>query len=190
LVRDTRAILVSAAAKLLDRGGPAAVTLREVGRIAGVSHNAPYKHFESKEDLLAAIASRELGSTSGGTAADFANPTKALRQLMHAYVKWARAKPQRFKLTFGSWKIQNGELAEAAAHSRNRLLSIVAAAQANRDLPPGDPDRVAALFLAVAHGAADLALSGHLAANGKGKVDPEDLIDDLITYLSAGRKSR
>jgi AcrR family transcriptional regulator len=30
--------------------------LREVARRAGVSHNAPYRHFRDKDDLLAAIA--------------------------------------------------------------------------------------------------------------------------------------
>ena len=58
-------ILVAVAAELLDQGGPAAVTLRDVGRRAEVSRNAPYKHFASKEDLLAAIASRELTRQSG-----------------------------------------------------------------------------------------------------------------------------
>jgi hypothetical protein len=55
--QPTRETLVSAAAELLDRGGPDAVTLREVGHLAGVSHNAPYKHFAGKESLLAAVAS-------------------------------------------------------------------------------------------------------------------------------------
>jgi AcrR family transcriptional regulator len=71
-VDSTRDRLVDAATELLDEGGPAAVTLREVGRRAGVSHNAPYKHFADKESLLAAIAARELnlhdwGDTSAPT---------------------------------------------------------------------------------------------------------------------------
>jgi Bacterial regulatory proteins, tetR family len=43
MVPTTRDALVAAAAQLLDAGGPEAVTLREVGHRAGVSHNAPYK---------------------------------------------------------------------------------------------------------------------------------------------------
>ncbi|WP_291410022.1 TetR/AcrR family transcriptional regulator [Actinophytocola sp.] len=54
----TRESLVDAATALLDEGGVAAVTLREVGRQVGVSHNAPYKHFASKELLLAAVRRR------------------------------------------------------------------------------------------------------------------------------------
>ena len=59
---STRDRLAAAAASLLDGGGPDAVTLREVGRMAGVSHNAPYKHFADKSALLAEIATRQLRS--------------------------------------------------------------------------------------------------------------------------------
>src|SRR5215475_3509157 len=102
MASDTRSALVTAAAELLDQGGPAAVTLREVGKRAGVSHNAPYKHFANKEDLLAAIASRELSRQSEQmNAIDLRKkPLETLRRLMHAYIEWARTYPERFKLTF------------------------------------------------------------------------------------------
>ncbi|MGF6880752.1 hypothetical protein ABIA39_000633 [Nocardia sp. GAS34] len=50
---------------------------------------------------------------------------------------------------------------------------------------PGNPERLAALLRAQAHGAADLAAAGHLAADGKGRADPADLVDDLLGYLPA-----
>jgi hypothetical protein len=59
----------------------------------------------------------------------------------------------------------------------------VLAAQAANQAPVGDPERVAALVLALAHGAADLALGGHLARNGKGHASAEDLIDDLFALF-------
>lgn len=48
--------LVAAATALLDSGGEAAVTLRAVAQASNVSHNAPCKHFESRDALLAAVA--------------------------------------------------------------------------------------------------------------------------------------
>ena len=42
---STRDQLVAAAARLLDEGGPEAVTLRAVAQAVGVSHHAPYRHF-------------------------------------------------------------------------------------------------------------------------------------------------
>jgi len=40
-------------------------TLREVARRAGVSHNAPYRHFKDRDDLMATVATqgfRELNN--------------------------------------------------------------------------------------------------------------------------------
>lgn len=186
---STRDRLIDAATRLLDEGGPAAVTLREVGRLAGVSHNAPYKHFASKEDLLAAVAARQLGHQdrpSDGARDDPAG-ADALRRMMHSYVRWAMRYPARFKLTFGSWSTDSKELAEAATAARSALVEAVQAAQAAKALPEGDPERVAALILAVAHGAVDLALSGHLSATGKGHASPGDLVDDLLGHLRHAR---
>jgi AcrR family transcriptional regulator len=187
---ETREMLVAAAAELLDHGGPAAVTLREVGKRAGVSHNAPYKHFMSKEDLLAAIASRELSRQANAMnrAGVRATPLDALRSLMHGYVRWARAYPARFKLTFGAWSHGSAELGEAATRARAGLIEIVRAAQKRRQLGNGDPERFASLLLALAHGAADLALGGHLSSAGKGHADPEDLLDDLFRLLAESQK--
>ena len=52
--------LIAAAASLLDSGGEAAVTLRAVALAVGVSHNAPYKHFEDRNALLAAVAIQDF----------------------------------------------------------------------------------------------------------------------------------
>jgi AcrR family transcriptional regulator len=180
----TRDRLIDAAAQLLDQGGPAAVTLREVGRLAGVSHNAPYKHFADKEDLLAAVAARELSRPGRPAPGGPGSPALALRGLMHGYVEWAMRYPARFKLTFGSWSGDSAELADAATAARSTLVEAVAAAQASKELPAGDPERLAALILAATHGAVDLALSGHLARAGKGHADPQDLVDDLLSYLN------
>ena len=187
MAQDTRSILVAVAAELLDQGGPAAVTLRDVGRRAGVSHNAPYKHFANKEDLLAAIASRELTRQSSAMNAidPRRKPVETLRVLMHGYIRWAQTYPARFKLTFGPWTHDSQELGEAAEHSRKSLVAIVKAAQGSGQLPRGNPDRMTSLLLALAHGAVDLALAGHLSATGKGSADPEMLVDDLLKLLRA-----
>jgi AcrR family transcriptional regulator len=181
-VPDTRTALLDAATRLLDEGGVDAVTLREVGRLAGVSHNAPYKHFASKEALLAAVAARFLAERRGALDPS-ATPEAALRTTLVAYLAWALRHPVRFKLVFGRWSIDSPELAEAAHAAHEALVSLVTDAQATGALPAGDPVRLAALLRALTHGAADLALAGHLAADGKGHADPADLVDDLLTYL-------
>jgi AcrR family transcriptional regulator len=187
----TRDTLIDVAAGLLDEGGVGAVTLREVGRLAGVSHNAPYKHFANKEALLAAIAARELESQAAAltAAARERSPVAVLRAAMHRYLNWALEHPARFKLTFGAWSEGSDELAAAANAAQTVMIGMVATSQEAGVLPPGDPVRLASLLRALAHGAADLASTGHLRADGKGNADAGQLIDDLFAYLRSAASS-
>jgi AcrR family transcriptional regulator len=190
--RDTRNLLIAAAADLLDQGGPEAVTLRDVGKRAGVSHNAPYKHFANKEELLAAVASRELaGQVQAVAGLDRTHrPIELLRQTMHGYIDWAQRYPARFRLTFGAWKQESGELGAAATAARGKLIATVKAAQKAGELPSGNAERLASLILSLAHGACDLALGGHLSKEGKGGADPDMLVNDLIDLLHARRPKK
>src|SRR6266702_3244482 len=55
---NLREALLLAAIRLIGEVGPTAFTLREVARRAGVSHNAPYRHFRDRDDLMAAVAAQ------------------------------------------------------------------------------------------------------------------------------------
>jgi AcrR family transcriptional regulator len=183
-MNPTRARLIEAAGQLLDAGGPAAVTLREVGRRAGVSHNAPYKHFTDKQDLLAAIAASELRSLAErmrAAAARHPPGADAVQAATAAYLEWAQERPARFKLTFGPWEGEHDELGQAAAAARQVLDGCVAAACDNGTFP-GDPAPTATLIWTLAHGAVDLSLAGHLP---KHPTDPtaHSLVSLLLQIL-------
>ncbi len=77
-------------------------SIREVARRLGVSHQAPYKHFQSAEALLAEIVRRtfvqftehlEARPATGRAKAD-------LRKLGEAYLQFARAHPLHYRLMF------------------------------------------------------------------------------------------
>src|SRR5215470_2775019 len=53
---DLRRALLEASLALVEESGIGALSLREVARKAGVSHNAPYHHFKDRGSLLAALA--------------------------------------------------------------------------------------------------------------------------------------
>ncbi|WP_017579330.1 TetR/AcrR family transcriptional regulator [Nocardiopsis valliformis] len=180
----TRDKLLDAAARLLDSGGPEAVTLREVGRLAGVSHNTPYKHFADKEDLLAEVAAGELDALGASLRTLPPAAPESLRGALLRYTTWALDHPARFKLVFGAWNSESASLGRAATEARAVLVTVVAEAQRQRHLPSGDTERAAALVHALTHGAVDLALAGHLTPD-KGRTDPAGLVDDLLTYLKA-----
>lgn len=185
-MQTTREKLVDVAARLVDEGGAQAVTLREVGARAGVSHNAPYKHFDDKRDLLAAVAAAELNTLAGRIDAAAQREPSALERVRVAaltHVRWARTHPARFELVFGSWgTAPHAELGRAAEAATNALYDNVTTAVTDGALH-GDPHAIAAMIWSLGHGAVDLELAGHLTKKPNSPT-PEHLVDRLLTLLS------
>jgi AcrR family transcriptional regulator len=96
---DLAAALLLSAGKILEKEGVEALKLRAVARQAGVSHGAPYRHFADPEALLAALAAE--GFERLGQAQHDAARAGGLRAMGEAYVHFALAHPQRFRLMFG-----------------------------------------------------------------------------------------
>ena len=55
---NLREVLLESGLRLIAEVGPTGFTLRELARRAGVSHNAPYRHFRDRDDLMAAVATQ------------------------------------------------------------------------------------------------------------------------------------
>src|SRR5271163_5310425 len=98
---DLKRALTSAALSLVAEKGPKGFTLTEAARRAGVSAAAPYRHFADKAHLLATVAEqgfREL-HTALTTAAEAAiDPTARLIGIGRAYVRWAVAHPDHYRV--------------------------------------------------------------------------------------------
>lgn len=100
---DLRRALLGAAEAVLERGGHTALSLREVARGAGVSHNAPYRHFADREALLATLAAEGFTRLAGALtdAAAAAAQGGRLRAAGRAYLRFARAHQALYLLMFG-----------------------------------------------------------------------------------------
>lgn len=146
---DLRPTLLAAADELLAAGAVATISLREVARRAGVSHNAPYRHFADRDSLLAALAEQgfaELGRRMDGAAG-------GLAALGQCYVRFALEQPGRFTLMFGAGldKTRHPGLQQAATALYQRLALAV------RETAPGRDPQVATLAAwSLVHGLAQL----------------------------------
>lgn len=152
---DLPATLLKAAGRALEKQGIGALSLRETARRAGVSHNAPYRHFPDREALLAALAAEGfamLGERLRG---------KPGREMGEAYVRFALEQPQRFRLMFGGVLplAKYPELGTAAKAAHGALTS------AFKDLPR--PELAAAAAWSLVHGLSHLLLDGHFAAQDR-----------------------
>ena len=61
---NLRPVLLAAAVEAIEQDGPAALSLRDLARRAGVSHAAPAHHFGDKAGLLTALAAEGYGTHS------------------------------------------------------------------------------------------------------------------------------
>jgi AcrR family transcriptional regulator len=109
---DLRRTLLETALKLLEQQDASVLTLREVARRAGVTHSAPYHHFKTKTDLLAALAEEGFRALYAEQlkAADKAgpDPMRRLEALGVAYVKFADEQRGYFRVMYrsgvGGWE--------------------------------------------------------------------------------------
>src|SRR6266436_1049724 len=162
-----REVLLQAAIQLIAEVGPAAFTLREVARRAGVSHNAPYRHFPDREDLLAAVAAqgfRELDEAMLEAVRQQLSSVGRLKRAGLAYVEFALRRPEHFTVMFDAAvsKHKTPDSAEAAERAFGTLVSLVKNCQDEGRLPSGDLRQFALLAWSMVHGIAKLATAKRL----------------------------
>ncbi len=108
---NLRPALVEAAVALAKERGPEGVVLREVARQTGVSHNAAYRHFTDRDELLAEVAAAAMQQLASAMKAELstveeqepaARALARLRATGHAYVHFALAQPGLFEVAFAA----------------------------------------------------------------------------------------
>ena len=163
---NLREALLEAAIRLIAEVGPTAFTLREVARRAGVSHNAPYRHFRDRDDLMAAVAAEGFRELTQAMMEEAGERTDALDRLKRAglgYVSFALRRPEHFTVMFDApmSKQKHPDSAAAAEQAFATLMSFVKGAQDAGRLPSGDLRHVTPARTMV-HGIAKLAITGRL----------------------------
>jgi AcrR family transcriptional regulator len=172
---NLRAALLQAAIRLIREVGPLAFTLREVARRAGVSHNAPYRHFRNKEELTAAVATEGYQELTAAMVAAAKEQSDALDRLKHAglaYIRFALRRPEHFTVMFEApfSEQQHPDAALAAKQAFSTLITLVAECQEKKRLPSGDAGEYALLAWSMVHGIAKLAITGRLPYRGTASV--------------------
>ena len=166
-IENLRETLLSAAISLIGEVGPTAFTPREVAGRAGVSHNAPYRHFRNREDLLAAVASQGFRELARAMRAASQKQSDALDRLKYAglaYVAFALRKPEHLTVMFDVPRSEDlsWDAAEAEKEAFSELNLLVRAVQANGHFAQNEPQQQTLYAWTTVHGFAKLATSGRL----------------------------
>jgi len=180
---DLRAALLSEASSVLESSGADAISLRGLARALGVSHAAPGHHFPNRTALLAALAADGFDQFADALEQAMAGsePSGWAAATGRAYVRFALANPERYRLMFTSRLLQEDCPAQLEVASSRAYLALLRAVHGRVPDVDAATYRMGAPELrawAVVHGAVTLWLDGQLG----GLSEPEfvALIDQVV----------
>lgn len=165
-IRSFRRRAVAAATRLFAEHGFDAVSMRAVAAELGCSAMTPYRYFDNKEALFAAVKAEGFRRFADRqqAAAGARDPRARLRHLREAYLRFGLDEPEAYRIMF---ELRRGgaESYPALEAEQRRALSFLldtVRELIERGAMKGDPLTVAHYLWAQAHGLVSLHLAGKL----------------------------
>lgn len=132
---DLRSTLVAEGLKQLETAG-LDFSMRALAKAAGVSPNAPYRHFADKNALMGALAAEGFRAFTdgivGAAPADTIDPVQSLRAQGRAYLSFGLAHPALYRLMFSpyGYSLTSDRCRSEANRAFGALVAMGARAQA------------------------------------------------------------
>ncbi|MEO0336948.1 MAG: TetR/AcrR family transcriptional regulator, partial [Pseudomonadota bacterium] len=155
--------------RFLSKGQPG-FSFRELARELKVSPGAPYKHFENKEELLAAISEEGFHQFSAALRESKAmsenkTPEEKFMNMGRAYLNFALDNPDHYRLMFSNAVPEHevyATLHETAQSSFSELTSMVEGLQKIGYFANDDVMEQSMLIWTQVHGFVSLVIEGRL----------------------------
>jgi AcrR family transcriptional regulator len=187
---DLRNALVEHALAALRAVGPESLSVRALAEEIGVSPSAAYRHFADREALLAQLAQigfERLRESMAGAAAAAARrqPKTAVRAIGSAYVRFAVAEPELYRLMFGAQRVDKSkypELGSAAAGAYDTLRTAVMRMAPHAPKGSEELERLTLRCWAMVHGLASLRIDRLIESGSDGEF--VELADDLLDRVT------
>lgn len=172
---DLRPALLHAAVEAIGQDGPAAMSLREVARRAGVSHAAAAYHFGDKAGLLTAIAVQGYRMLTEELH-DARVARRSFLEVGVAYVRFAVSHRAHFEVMYRPelYRPDDPEVREARAAAAVLLYGTTS--------PTAGQLAAGAAAWSLVHGLATLWLNGNLPSQLGS--DPEEITRIVARYLA------
>ena len=171
---DLKSQLIYEGLKLLNDEGYDGFSLRKVARLCGVSQTAPYRHFQNKDELIAAITDQALDAFGQRlqSAVDMhpGDPNAQLTEMGVAYIRFFAENPEYLRLLFLSdvqLKRRFAKDEQTSRHTRSfRVLHDTTARfiQASPECPYTH-DELIIFSWGLVHGISTLIAAGELPGN-------------------------
>lgn len=184
--------LLDAALRSITVDGLQKLSLRQLAKEIGVSHNAPYQHFPDKESLIAALAER--GFQQLGEAIDEAtatrlpsDPVARLIAVAQCYVAFMAQNPAYMDVMFGSFPhMDYATLSGAAIATLDKLVALVVEGQHHGVIREGDAQLMAGAVWSMVHGISGIFIARKFAPIAASANTSAQLTAELIGFLCDG----
>lgn len=160
--------IMQASVELIREQGLGALSMREVARRAGVSHQAPYHHFADRQAILSAIAEQGFDLLRDRVIAATTDKSGALLDRImaagEAYIGFAFEHREHFRVMFRPELVDNSQpdLKNAGDRACGIFYEVVCQTVAAGLPADVSEDALFVLCWSVGHGFACLALDGPL----------------------------
>jgi AcrR family transcriptional regulator len=195
---DLKEACVQAAREVIAEQGVEGLSMRDVARKLGVSHQAPYRHFESRDHLLAEIMRRCFADFAEHLDRRESSKTAGneLEGMGSAYLAYAEQKPLEYRLMFGTpWPqpAQHPELVQYAVHAFDILRNGLRRKYGNKPEQAVRADLDALFIWSALHGMASITQANvmeHLVLAPKVMSSfKDDLLGKIGAALAAAPKT-
>jgi AcrR family transcriptional regulator len=183
---DVRRLVLDAAISIIESDGAESLSMREVARRAGVSHQAPYHYFGDRGGIFAAISEEGFSALAGAFRDVQESTISAAKAGFIAYLDFARSHVGHFRVMFRQdiCGVQENEgTAIAASSAFDELLQMVARTIGS-SVDPKAAHTFAFTMWSHAHGLATLVIDGPLPQKLLPGVSLDDQIDAVINLCS------
>jgi AcrR family transcriptional regulator len=194
---DLRNAIIDMALATIEKDGVNSLSLRDIARQIGVGHNAPYRHFATKTELLEALAAygfRQIRDSN--ERAERKHRDAPERQLFEAgmqYLNLALKHPELFKLMFGGL-ISLHECSDALRMEKDAailsLVNIIQSGQQASVFASEDVMKLTMAALVMIHGLSVMAISGMLQDKAATPRQISKLAEQIYDVLLMGLKKR
>ena len=183
---NLRNALIGAGLELINTEGEENLSLRKVALKCGVSNAAPYAHFNSKDEFIAAIQQHIMDlftSTLEQTVEMYADTPNILLMLWTAYVKFFYKNPLYFDFLFSRKNIQINLSLDCAGEKEIPPLKILKqiATQTFRkiDMPESVIQNIIIAMWALVHGLSAIATMPNVEYDKDWETRIEEIIQSL-----------
>ncbi|MER2559644.1 MAG: TetR/AcrR family transcriptional regulator [Myxococcaceae bacterium] len=190
MAADLKTQVLDASVQLIAEQGLAGLSMREVARRAGVSHQAPYHYFDDKESIVAALVERGftmLAARMESVAKGKGSVTQRLAKTGREYVTFALEQPVYFRLMFRPELAKLERFPEAVAAGA-RALAVLEALVEERCLgqrvAPAKREAMVSMHWGMVHGLSSLLLDGVLGQKFVSAQDRERHVNQVMELFT------